>query len=226
MMRANWRVLAFGALFGVMALPASAQVVIGGSGAPSVEVNWAVLDSLGRQPTLADLLKGELPPENRVALAQPGAGKTKGVQFRPYQPGGKVAAKGKAVAAAKPKKSPVQQASAKAAPMADLVQSSGKPVQEASAEVKPVDVPHGSSQPPVPPKPQVAPVEAPKAATAPVPASTGPQVALPEVPKPAAPAPVQTAKAEPPAAPAPAPVPTPAKAEPAPAPKAELPPPR
>ncbi|HLO76104.1 MAG TPA: lysophospholipase, partial [Magnetospirillum sp.] len=86
MMRSTWRVLAFGALVGAVALPASAQVVVGGSGAPSVEVNWAVLDQLGRQPTLADMLKSEPPAvETRPAGNQPD--KAKGVQYRPYKAG-------------------------------------------------------------------------------------------------------------------------------------------
>jgi hypothetical protein len=120
MKRATWQVLALGALLGAVALPASAQVVIGGSGAPNVEVNWSVLDSLGRQPTLADMLKNEpMPAQPRAAAPVQPKGKATanagGVQFRPYQPGGAAAAKPVKPAKAqapKPKKSSVVPAAA------------------------------------------------------------------------------------------------------------------
>jgi outer membrane protein OmpA-like peptidoglycan-associated protein len=205
MKQSTWRILAFGALFSAVSLPASAQVVIGGGNTPSVEVNWSVLDNLGRQPTLADMLKGEVPANEARAASQP---KAKGVQYRPFKAGAKPYAKpAKAAAAPKAKKSQVVPASAKSERMADLVQSSrspaAKPV-EAKSVAKPVA--------------EVKPVEAAK------PAIIGPQIALPEVPKPvAATAPVQLAKAEPPA-PAPETKPEPkveaAKVE---APKVELP---
>ncbi|MBX9634213.1 MAG: lysophospholipase, partial [Magnetospirillum sp.] len=68
-----------------VALPASAQLVIGGSGQPNVEVNWSVIDGLGRQPTLADMLKKDVPvSQTRAAMNQPAA---KGVEFRPYKAG-------------------------------------------------------------------------------------------------------------------------------------------
>lgn len=242
MKRSTWRILAFGALLGVAALPASAQVVVGGAGNPSVEVNWSVLDSLGRQPTLADMLKSEPPVERRVAPAAPP--KSQGVQYRPYKAGAKPYAKPTKPAKAQPakigakpaKKSSVLPAAAKSEHMAELVQSARpaapapvaklpepKPEPKA-AEVKPVEVPRASAQPPVPPKPQLTPmVEAPRPA-APTPAIIGPQIALPELPKPAAapmpaPAPLQLAKAEEPAK-----VEAP-KAEPAPLPPTSLTPP-
>lgn len=189
MKRSTWRILAFGALLGAVALPASAQVVIGGSGTPSVVVNWSVLDSLGRQPTLPDMLKSSVPgAESRVDLSQ---SKSKGVQYRPYKAGAKPYAKAAKAshAAPKPKKSQVVPASAKTERMAELVQKSvaAPPVAAQPAKVE-------SAKAPV--------AEAPKPAA---PAIVGPQIALPEVPKPAATtAPVQLAKAEP--APAPAPV--------------------
>ncbi|MGE5515903.1 MAG: OmpA family protein [Bacteroidota bacterium] len=174
MKRSTWRILAISALMGAVALPASAQVVIGGSGTPSVEVNWSVLDKLGRQPTLADMLKTGVPgAENRAEVSQP---QSKGVQYRPYKAGAKPYTKpAKAThAAPKPKKSHVVPASAKTERMADLVQKSAEPAKTPVAE-------------------------APKLAA---PAIVGPQIALPEVPKPAAAtAPVQLAKADP--APAP-----------------------
>ncbi|MBC7908202.1 MAG: OmpA family protein [Rhodospirillaceae bacterium] len=193
MVRATWRVLAFGALMAAVALPASAQVVIGGSGSPNVEVNWAVLESLGRQPTLADMLKGEAPTSQaRAALNQPAP---KAVQFRPYKAGADTVRPVKKTAAAKPKPPAVTPVSAKsevpvASPVvAQLVQAAQKPAPV--AELPKV------AQPALPPKPVIAPVPEPVKAAAPV----GPQISLPEVPKPVPAAPVQIAKVEPPAAP-------------------------
>lgn len=200
MKQSTWRILAFGALLGAVALPASAQVVIGGSGTPSVEVNWSVLDNLGRQPTLADMLKSE--PPTAVDSRAAASAKAKGVQYKPYKAGAKPyakPAKASSQAAPKPKKSSVVPASAKSERMSDLVQSVH------TAPAKPA---------PAVEAPKPAPVVDAKPAA---PAVVGPQIALPEVPKPAAAtAPVQLAKAEP--APTPAP-----KAEPAsvPAPKVE-----
>lgn len=238
MKRSTWRVLAFGALLGAIALPASAQVVIGGSGNPSVEVNWSVLDGLGRQPTLADMLKSDVPAsEARAALAPP---KSKGVEYRPYKAGAQPyakptkATKPVAAAAPKPKKPSVVPAAAKSEHLADLVQSAHvsapEPVRAAAApvaEAKLAEAPRAAAAPPpAPPKPLIAvtPPEAPKPAA---PAIIGPQVTLPELPKaapaPAAP-PMQMAKAETrapvdlDAAPAP-------KAEPAPLPPTALTPP-
>lgn len=229
MKRSTWRVLAFGALMGAVTLPASAQVVIGGSGTPNVEVNWSVLDGLGRQPTLPDLLRSEAPTsEARAALGQP---RSKGVEYRPYKAGATPYAKpskptkpAKAVAS-KPKKSSVVPASSKSNHMADLVRSSStpaavkaEPVAPPAAEVKPVEVPRASVQPPVPPKALISVVpDTPK--PAPAPAIIGPQIALPEAPKPApvAPsAPVQLAKAESPLPPTALTPPPAAKVEPAP----------
>ncbi len=248
MKRSGWRVVALGALMGAVALPASAQVVIGGSGAPSVEVNWSVLDELGRQPTLADMLKSEPPAETRAAPGNTRKPQAGGVQYRPYKPGATPYANGKppaakpaktakAPAAKPPRKPPVVPASAKASPVADLVQSTHRSA--------PAEAPRPAAQPAVPPKPQVTPVadlpkvnlpeapkvaaveapkvevpkvEAPKVAAvetpkvevpkvdmakAATPPAIGPQIALPEAPKPApAPVapPVQMAKAEAPVA--------------------------
>ncbi len=249
MKRSGWRVLALGALMGAVAWPASAQVVIGGSGAPSVEVNWSVLDELGRQPTLADMLKSEPPAETRAAPGSTRKPQAGGVQYRPYKPGAtpyanakppaaKPAKPAKAPAAKPPRKPPVVPASAKSSPVADLVQSAHRPA--------PAEAPRTAAQPAVPPKPQVTPVadlpkvnlpeapkveapkvaaveapkveapkvEAPKVAAveapkveapkvdmvkAATPPAIGPQIALPEAPKPApAPVapPVQMVKAE------------------------------
>jgi outer membrane protein OmpA-like peptidoglycan-associated protein len=237
MKRSSWRILAVGALC-ALAAPASAQVVIGGSGSPSVEVNWSVLDSLGRQPTLADMLKQDVPAsEARAALKEP-----KGVKYKPYKAGAQPY-KGHSTkqahapkhAAAKPKSS-VKQASAKSDDLSQLVQSSHKapeapkpasaPQQAAASQddVKPVEVPRSSAQPAIPAKPTLPlPPESAKPSALP-----GPQVALPEMPKPAAAkieAPVQLVKAEaaapaapkvelPPTALTPPPMPAAAKIEP------------
>lgn len=148
MKHTTWRALAFGALLGAVALPASAQVVIGGSGTPSVEVNWSVLDGLGRQPTLADMLKSDVPGAEIRPATQPKA--AQGVQYRPYKAGAAPYAKAvkpaKAVKAAKPtepksKKSSVVPASVKSERMADLVQASRSPapIEVKPAEAKPVE---------------------------------------------------------------------------------------
>ena len=221
MMRATWRILALGALMSAAALPASAQVVIGGSGQPNVEVNWAVLESLGRQPTLADMLKNDAPASDpRAALSQPAK---KAVQFRPYKAESVKSGKAKAVkpakAAAAPKpKSPITPASAKAQrpalpAVAELVQAAQKAeapkAEAAKAEAAKVEAPKVElpkvAQPALPPKPVIAelPKAEPKAA----------QIAQPEIAKP-----VQTAKVEAPPAPAAAPAPVSAPvAAPAPA---------
>ena len=171
MKRSSWRVLAYGAVMTAVALPASAQVVIGGNSRPSVEVNWSVLDSLGHQPTLADMLKADGVAQSQPQVA-PRSSASQGVQYRPYKAGAQPYAKTpktvkSAKAAPKPaKKSSVVPTSASADSMADLVQS--------SQEAKP------AAQPPA--KPQMS-----------EPAATGPQVSLPELPKAA---PVVEAKAE------------------------------
>lgn len=237
MVRATWRVLAFGALMAAVALPASAQVVIGGSGQPNVEVNWAVLDSLGRQPTLADMLKGEVPGAQARAALNPPAAANKGVQYRPYKASADKAKPVKAVkkAAAAPasKRAAVTPVSAKAeAPVASpavaqLVQAAQK-AELPKAELPKAELPKVAAQPALPPKPVVEPVKAVEAVKPPA----GPQISLPELPKPVPvqppAAPVQIAKVEPPAAPVavaapvaltptPPPAPAPvAKVEPAP----------
>lgn len=210
MKQSTWRILAFGALLSATALPASAQVVIGGSGTPSVEVNWSVLDRLGREPTLADMLRADLPGAETRPLNQPKS--AKGVHYRPYKAGaapyGKAGkgsqvvkpAKTAKLAEPKAKKSPVVPVAAKSEGLAELVQASrtpapveAKPAEVKGGEVKPVEVPRASSQPPVPPKPAMTAVAENPRPTAPAP--IGPQIALPELPKPAAP-PVQPAKVE------------------------------
>ena len=187
MKRSGWRVVALGALMGAVALPASAQVVIGGSGAPSVEVNWSVLDELGRQPTLADMLKSEPPAETRAAPGNTRKPQAGGVQYRPYKPGATPYANGKppaakpakpakAPAAKPPRKPPVVPASAKSSPVADLVQSAHRPA--------PAEAPRTAAQPAVPPKPQVTPVaDLPKVNLPEAPKVEAPKVAAAEAPK-------------------------------------------
>jgi len=208
MAKATWRIVALSALLGAVAplasvVPAQAQVVIGGSGQPDVVVNWTVLDSLGRQPSLADMLKDDLhgrdgssqltPPG--VKRAQPSAG-PQGLAFKPYKPG-----KAKAAAAAKPAKAKPTKVAAKPQPqreepadIAAMVQQR-QPAEPAKTEA-PAKVAATSSKPALPAK---APV------TESVAAPKGPEIALPEVKKavPAPVKPVEVAKA-----------PEPVKAEP------------
>lgn len=155
MRRSTWRVLAFAALLGVAALPASAQVVIGGgSSAPSVEVDWSVLDNLGRQPNLADMLKADVPgAENRPAAVQPTA-KAQGVHYQPYKPGAtpyaKTAKPGKAAAhPAKVTKAPKPTKPVKPAKPAKAAAPAPKkaPVLPASDVVRPSPPPPRRSRP-------------------------------------------------------------------------------
>ena len=160
MAKATWRIVALSALVGAVAplavaVPARAQMVIGGSGQPDVVVNWSVLDSLGQQPSLADMIKDELPGRRDAApLVVPGArppraaAMAQGPVFKPYTPG-----KAKVAVAAKP-----------------AVVAEAEPV-----PIVPVAKPRVSepkAKPAAPTKPQVAEaVSAPK----------GPQISLPEV---------------------------------------------
>ena len=160
MAKATWRIVALSALVGAVAplavaVPARAQRVIGGSGQPDVVVNWSVLDSLGQQPSLADMIKDELPGRRDAApLVVPGArppraaAMAQGPVFKPYTPG-----KAKVAVAAKP-----------------AVVAEAEPV-----PIVPVAKPRVSepkAKPAAPTKPQVAEaVSAPK----------GPQISLPEV---------------------------------------------
>ena len=101
MAQATWRVLALSALACVVASAASAQVVIGGSGQPDVVVNWSVLDRLGPQPNVADLLRKDLPTRTATAPAiAPGAKAPQALVYKPFQ-SGKAAPK-KQVTKAKP----------------------------------------------------------------------------------------------------------------------------
>lgn len=220
MAKPTWRILALSALLGgvahlSLAVPAQAQMVIGGSGQPDVVVNWSVLDSLGQQPSLADMLKDDLPGRQDSGLVPPGARKAKpsagpqGLTYKPYKPGKAAAAK---PAAAKPAKVAAAPKPAAPKPVA------AKPAAVAAAAPAPgpqISLPEVK---PVAPAPLPAKVEAPK--PAPVEPAKPVEIAKPaepakvvEVPKPA---PVEPAKpvevvkpAEPVAAPAPVTPPAP-----------------
>ena len=185
MKRATSIVSAAAALLCVGAVPVSAQMVIGGPGTPSVEVNWGVIEQLGPPPNLAGMLRGEMaapaPPPPRPE-ARPGHG----VVYKPYAPH-----KTDKAAAAAPAKHRPAHAAARSAPAAPPVVKVTRTV--VAEEPAPVEKPKVHSA--VPPKPQIAEPAAPK-------------VSLPEAPK--APPPV-IAKVEPPPPP-PAPPPAPAKA--------------
>ncbi|CAA7620343.1 OmpA family protein [Magnetospirillum sp. UT-4] len=222
MAMATWRVLALSALAGAVALPASAQVVIGGSDRPSVEINWAVLDSLGRQPTLADMLKAEVPATPAAQSRLPGTQAP--VAYRPFKgdKGGAAPAPqktAKALPAAMPASEPVykpyQPVKAEpkpvpvaAAPAPEPAKPAAK-VEIAKAEIAKVEAPAPAAPSPAPvtaapapaPKPVAAKPEPAKVQPAkPEPAKpAGPQVALPEIAKPA-PAPAPAPQPAPPAA--------------------------
>jgi outer membrane protein OmpA-like peptidoglycan-associated protein len=176
MVKATWRILALSALMSAVALPVSAQMVIGGSGQPSVEINWAVLDSLGRQPTLADMLMNDMPVKPMASSTKlPGA--PQGITYRPFMPEAAAKAapearKPKIIPASVKKDVPVSPA------VSDLVRAAQAPMPKAA---------------PVSAKPQIAELPA------------GPQVSLPEIAKPAPVAKAEPVMAEPPK-PAPVPV--------------------
>lgn len=234
MAKATWRGMAFGTLLAAAApvalIPvASAQVIIGGSGESDVVVNWSVLDGLGQQPSLADMIKGELPgrqPQAQAPAATRKSGAPQGAVYKPYQPNAAKPTK----AAAKPVVTPVQAAVApklvEPAPVA-VADSERRSVPIVEAPKPAAKQPAATSKPAVPPKPQIAEVTPPVAPAAP----KGPQISLPEVkaeaPKPApvaklveAPKPMEIAKpvevpkpvemAKPVALPVPAPVAVPA----------------
>lgn len=196
MAKATWRGMAFGTLLAAAApvalIPvASAQVIIGGSGESDVVVNWSVLDGLGQQPSLADMIKGELPgrqPQAQAPAATRKSGAPQGAVYKPYQPNAAKPTK----AAAKPVVTPVQ-----AAVAPKLVEPA--PVTVADSERRSVPIveapkpaakqPAATSKPAVPPKPQIAEVTPPVTPAAP----KGPQISLPEV-KAEAPKPAPVAK--------------------------------
>ncbi|MGE5546255.1 MAG: OmpA family protein [Solirubrobacterales bacterium] len=207
MVKATWRGAALAALMASVALPAAAQMVIGGESRPSVEVNYSVLDRLGPEPTLADRLKGQM-PRSGAQVAPAGRAAASGLAFHPYKPEKAVRKHSEASPSHRTK-------SAAAKPAAAKVVHAPKPaaVIEAKAEApKPAAVaPKAEKAPAVPPKAEVA------AMPEPVKPAAGPQVALPEVAKPA---PVEVAKVEAPKAEPAKPEPTkpePTKPEPAPA---------
>lgn len=223
MAKATWRIVALSALLGAVAplasvIPAQAQVVIGGSSQPDVVVNWGVLDSLGRQPSLADMLKddmrghdgaGVLTPPG-VTRAQPAAG-PQGLTYKPYKPG-----KAKDVAAKPPA----------AKPVAKVAAAKPQPPREEPADIAAIVEQRKAAEPAkteapakVAAKPAV-PAKAPVAEA--VPAAKAPEVAVPEAKKaePAPAKPVEVAKAPDPVKPPPAQAPEPVKiAEPVKAPE-------
>jgi outer membrane protein OmpA-like peptidoglycan-associated protein len=197
MAKATWRVLALGALLGAAApvalIPAaSAQVIIGGAAESDVVVNWSVLDGLGQQPSLADMIKDELPgrkPQAAAPRATRQAGPPQGAVYKPFM--SNAAAPARAEDTAKPVLKPVQAAVAPAAPVpaavaaADGERRSVPIVEAAKPAAKP---PAAPGKPAVPAKPQIAEV----APAAVVPAKM-PQVSPPEL-KAEPPKPVEIAK--------------------------------
>ncbi|MCA1908839.1 MAG: OmpA family protein [Magnetospirillum sp.] len=227
MAKATWRIVALSALLGAVAplasvMPAQAQVVIGGSGQPDVVVNWGVLDSLGRQPSLADMLKDDMRGHDGAAsLTPPGVKRSQpsaapqGLTYKPYKPG-----KAKDVAVKPTKAKPTKVAASKPAAVKP------QPPRDEPADIAAIVEQRKAAEPvktetpaKVAAKPAV-PAKAPVAEA--VPAAKAPEVALPEVKKaePAPAKPVEVAKAPEPAKPQPAKVPEPVKiAEPVKAPE-------
>ena len=79
-MRTRSIVSALAALLWAGAFPAAAQVVVGGSEGPDVQVNWSVIDQLGPAPTLPSLLGGKLSPAVAAAASVPPGD----VVYRPF----------------------------------------------------------------------------------------------------------------------------------------------
>jgi len=227
MAKTAWRILAFSALMGGLSSMASAQMVVGGDGRPSVEVNWAVLESLGQDPNLAGMLRQDRNPQAAPSVLPPAAHGKGDVVYRPFS---QVTAK----APAAPRKATpvavkaVKPVKAERPALAELVQATTRkaepaplPVSAPAPAVKaaPAPVPVAEPKAVVPPKPEIAEVPLPKASPS---KPAGPQISLPEVPAPKAepakpvavaavpPAP-PAVKAEPPALSAPMPI---AKVEP------------
>lgn len=207
MAKATWRFLALGALLGAAApvalIPvASAQVIIGGAAESDVVVNWSVLDGLGQQPSLADMIKDELPgrkPQAAPPRATRQAAPPQGAVYKPFNPN--TAAPTRAVDIAKPVLKPVQPAVAPAAPVpaapavADGERRSVPIVEASKPAAKP---PAATGKPAAPAKPQIAdvgPTPIAPVSVAPVPVAPVkvPQVSPPEV-KAEPPKPVEVAK--------------------------------
>lgn len=195
MAKATWRVWALGALLGAAApvalIPAaSAQVIIGGAAESDVVVNWSVLDGLGQQPSLADMIKDELPgrkPQAASPRATRQAGPPQGAVYKPFKPN--AAAPTRAADTAKPVLKPVQAAVVPAAPepaavaAADGERRSVPIVEAPKPAAKP---PAATGKPAVPAKPQIA--EVAPAAVAPVAVVPAPVAPAPVVPAPVVPA--------------------------------------
>lgn len=197
MAKATWRVLALGALLGagasVALIPAaSAQVIIGGTGESDVVVNWSVLDGLGQQPSLADMIKDELPgrkPQATAPRATRQGGLPQGAVYRPFKPNAARTAN-----AAKPVLRPVQTA-APMPPQVAVADGERRSVPIVEAPKPAAKPPAATGKPAVPAKPQIAEV-------APTPAAPAkaPPVSLPEM-KAEQPKPVDVAKPVEPAKP-------------------------
>jgi len=208
----NWRrimVLGLG-LAAAPLIPASAQTVVGGDWRPQVVVDPGVLDRLGPQPTLPDLLLGRhpmSPPGAPVKLHRPRA--QTAAALKPPR----LAVSGGELKSTTPKKSakPVKMAKASA------------PIEEAPPKApkaaKPAKTLMSSLEPPPPPKSLKASV--PSNADMPASAAPADKAAAPATETKPAPA-EQKAVAPPP----PAPVPVTKAEEPKPAPKPVAAPPK
>ncbi len=225
-MRARSIVSALAALLWAGAAPVAAQVVIGGSGGPDVQVNWSVIDRLGPAPTLPSLLGGKLSPAVAAAAEVPPGqiiyhryghshAKADKPRFTPYHAGHSHRAAHHAAG------HHVSNRHAKAAHPAEVKVPEHRSAVPAPRPAETTPVARTAAVAPAAPVKSVPAVAAKVAAAVPAPATPSATPATPsDTPAPdAAPLPVSAGSAPAPAAsPAPAAPATPAPAAPAPAP--------
>lgn len=169
--------------------PAAAQTIVGGDRQPAVTVDLGVLDSLGPEPTLPDLLRGKQPERRGVVARRPPARHAGGL----HEP----RAKKKAIAKAKPKAAPVV-AARPAAPVRPVAEGPAAPAgPRESVAAAPLPAPAAAPTPPATPTTPAAPA-----------APATPETPAAATPAPAAPSPAPTTTAAAPTAAPPSPVPT------------------
>lgn len=190
MKRAATVALALGAVIGAGLSPAMAQVVVGGSDQPDVQVNWSVLERLGPAPTLADMLRADIPATSMRSVLAPAGAKAEPITFQPYgEPKTAVARKAApAVAKAEPAPAP-SPAVAELSKAAEAARAEAKaePAKSAATKAAPA-VAKAESAPARPPKPEVAeqvPAAVPAAPQVAPAATPGAALASAEAPAPA-----------------------------------------
>ncbi len=141
-------------LLALAALPAGAQTVVGTVPRPAVTVDLSVLDSLGPEPTLPDLLRGRTPPGARTAARPARRTRTGGIIL--HRP-----------------KAEKKQALAKAAPKSETKAVAAQPAATTAAAAPRESVAATPLAEP-PPSPPAAPQAAVPAATPPPTTATAP----------------------------------------------------